>query len=87
MDEKLKYMIDILVDNNIVSKDEITNENYSDILSNIADGIDSILYMSILVDIEEKYGIELPENVLEKNVFENIDDFISIINDRINSHS
>lgn len=80
-------MIDILVDNNIVSKDEITNENYSDILSNIADGIDSILYMSILVDIEEKYGIELPENVLEKNVFENIDDFISIINDRINSHS
>ncbi len=85
MDKKINEIIEVLVSNNLISKEEITTENYAVILAGIADEIDSLLYISILVDIEERYNIILPEDAMERNVFENIDDFIVCINNKINS--
>lgn len=41
--------------------------------------IDSVQYVSIVVDIEQLFGITLPDYVLEDNKFVDIDAFIETV--------
>lgn len=84
MDEKLQHIIDILKANGLV-QEEVTQENCVEVIERIATEIDSLLYMSLLVDIEEYYDIVLPEEALGKNVLEDVNDFIILLNDEINN--
>lgn len=85
MNRKIEYFIDFLHSNDLIMENEVTENNYKEVFNRIADDIDSLLYMSLLVGIEEYYQIQLPDEVLEKNIFYNIDDFIILLNDKINN--
>lgn len=41
--------------------------------------IDSVQYISIIVEIEQYFGIVLPDYIIAQNEFENFDRFINII--------
>lgn len=43
--------------------------------------LDSIQYISAMVAIEEEFEIEIPEQYLVQNVFENLDHLSSIISE------
>lgn len=43
------------------------------------ENFDSLEYISILVSLEEKLGIEFPDSILTKNIFENMNDFHSLL--------
>lgn len=43
--------------------------------------MDSIMYISIIVDLESEFQIEFPDEVLSKNFFEDIDGLCNIIED------
>ena len=85
MNRKIEYFIDFLHSNDLIMENEVTENNYKEVFNRIADDIDSLLYMSLLVGIEEYYQIQLPDEVLEKNIFYNIDDFIILLNATINN--
>lgn len=87
MDKNVKYLADIFISNGLITKDEITDENYRQVFDKIADDIDSLLYISILSEVEEYYNIQLPDEVLANNIFHNIDDFIILLNDEIDNKS
>ena len=85
MNKNVKYLADIFISNGLITKDEITDENYRQVFDKIADDIDSLLYISILSEVEEYYNIQLPDEVLANNIFHNIDDFIILLNDEIDN--
>lgn len=84
MNSKVEYLAHIFISNGLIMEKEITENNYRQIFNNIADDIDSLLYISILSEIEEYYCIQLPDEVLMENIFHNIDDFIVLLDDEIN---
>ncbi len=86
MNKEIKYLTQILISNGLITENEIDETNYKQVLNNIADDIDSLLYISILSEIEETHDIELPDEVFTENVFHNIDDFIILLNDEINEN-
>lgn len=86
MNSTLEYIVQVLRANGLVIEEEITETNYRQVFVNIADEIDSLLYMSLLVEIEEHCGIELPDEMLTENIFYNIDDFVSLLDDEINEN-
>lgn len=47
--------------------------------------IDSIKYVAILVEIEKEFDIVIPDEYLNYNAFENINDFINLIEDLVNN--
>ena len=85
MNKEIKYFADVLQSNGLIMEDEITESNYREVFNRIADDIDSLLYMSLLVEIEEYYQVQLPDEVLVENIFYDIDDFIILLNDKINN--
>lgn len=70
-----KDIIRILDKNNLLQISEIDEENYVKKVSEVALQIDSLIYISLLVEIEDMYNIELEETTLVGNVFENIHSF------------
>lgn len=84
MNNKVEYLAHIFISNGLIMENEITENNYRQIFNSIADDIDSLLYISILSEIEEYYRIQLPDEVLMQNIFHNIDDFIILLDDEIN---
>ncbi len=84
MNSKVEYLTHIFISNGLIMKNEITENNYRQIFNSIADDIDSLLYISILSEIEEYYCIQLPDEVLMENIFYNIDDFVILLDDEIN---
>lgn len=64
----------ILIDNNVISEVE-AEENFESSVTQVANEIDSFLYLSIIASIEEQYEIELPSAFLSANALENIRDF------------
>lgn len=85
MNKEIEYLTHILQSNGLIMENEVTENNYREVFNRIADDIDSLLYISLLVGIEEYYQIQLPDEVLEKNIFYDIDDFIILLNDKINN--
>lgn len=84
MNSKVEYLTQIFISNGLIMENEITENNYRQIFNSIADDIDSLLYISILSEIEEYYCIQLPDEVLMENIFHNIDDFVILLDDEIN---
>lgn len=41
--------------------------------------VDSLQYISVLVAMEKYFGIMFPDHVLEKNMFENLDELVDVI--------
>lgn len=87
MNSKVEYLAHIFISNGLIMENEITEDNYRQIFNNIADDIDSLLYISILSEIEEYYCIQLPDEVLMENIFHNIDNFIVLLDDEINKRA
>ena len=49
--------------------------------------MDSLQYMTIIVEIEQKYHITLPDYFLDKNFMENYDTFVSALIDYLDENS
>lgn len=52
----------------------------------LKDSIDSLQYISVLVALEDKYQIMFPDYVLEKNIFEDIEELADIIEELTKNH-
>jgi len=46
-------------------------------------GMDSITFISIVVEIEAHFNMEVPDNLLLMEYFRTVDDIVKIIEDRI----
>lgn len=79
MNEIVTEIIHVLEDNGLVRDNEINEENYKEIIVSIADQVDSLIYISVLVGIEKLYKIELPDELIERNILYDIDSFVAII--------
>lgn len=44
-------------------------KTFEEFLYSIADSIDSLIYISILVEIEERVGLDFPDEALSENLF------------------
>jgi|GEM_PF-3643752 len=51
------------------------------IVEDISEGIDSFMYISVLVDIENEFNVEIPEEYLADNILKSIQALSSIINE------
>ena len=49
-------------------------------------GIDSITFISIVVEIEAHFGIEIPDDMLSFENFKSIDNIVSTINTLLTAH-
>lgn len=47
--------------------------------------IDSVQYITIIVEIEQKFNIVLPDSYIEKNVAEDFDVFVDMIQEILKS--
>ena len=57
--------------------------SFTDSLKSISDSIDSLSYISILVQIEEIIGTSFPDEVLSKNMFACPDELLRVIDSMI----
>lgn len=71
--EVINKLINIFEDNGI----DVENQN-------IISEIDSLVYMTIIVEIEQIFNIVLPDTVLKENVFNDIDGFSNVIYQIVN---
>ena len=71
--EVINKLINIFEDNGI----DVENQN-------IISEIDSLVYMTIIVEIEQIFNIDLPDTVLKENVFNDIDGFSNVIYQIVN---
>lgn len=69
----VKGIIDIFIENGINIEDRM-----------VVTDIDSLVYMTIIVEIEQKFNIVLPDTVLSDNVFNDMDGFVNIIYQIVN---
>ncbi len=84
MDKITANIIEVLQENRLLDN-EVNESNYREEIAAIAENIDSIYYISILISLEEKYQVELPDEFLSENVFVNVDILTSTINKLIES--
>ena len=56
---------------------------YADLVDDF--GMDSMIFISILVEIEASYDISIPDNMLLINNFRKVNDIIDIISNIINN--
>jgi len=87
MNQIEKDIIIIMNENNLLNITDINEQNYQKVVSEIANNVDSLLYMTILIEIEDKYGIELPDDALINNILENINDFSMKLSDFIEKNN
>ena len=60
--------------------EEILNDNGINVSNKITiSEMDSIVYMTIIVEIEQQFDIVLPDSVLTSNVLENLDELSDLI--------
>lgn len=60
--------------NNVgISVDVSTNENLSDVIG------DSLMFVSLIVEVEDRLGIEIPSEYLNIDNFSTIESFVSVI--------
>lgn len=78
-EEIYKTIVEILIENNAPIDENIEISEVADTLKKIGGEIDSLTYISFLVSLEQRYGVDLPEEVLVDNVFENIDGIVEYI--------
>lgn len=67
--EILHDIYDICIENGI-------NVEFPDRLK---DEVDSLQYISVLVAMENKFGIMFPDRVLETNMFEDLDELVDVV--------
>lgn len=67
----------------ILEDDEIEISNYDEKLSHL--GLDSLSFISFIVEIEEEFNIELPNELLSLYDLENINKIAVIVNERLSS--
>lgn len=73
-----KKLIKVLYNSNIIENRNYTIEEVKTLLiDNI--NIDSYQYVSLVVDLEEEFGIEMTEELLSNNVLENIDILVAYL--------
>lgn len=77
--DKLKK---IIIDNgNVEMKDfQIDDMNFEEIFNSF--GYDSINIISLIVQIEEEYGIQIDDEYLDKRYLNSIESLIKIINNK-----
>lgn len=68
-----------LIGDNFLDTSEANGDKSIQSIGQYAEDIDSILYISILVDIEEKYQIELPDEFMVKNIFLDVKELVDYI--------
>lgn len=74
---------DILQEMNIIFKEklmlnlekQLTFE--TDLINDL--GLDSIMSLELIVEIEVKYGLEIDENELKSSIFSNLGNFVNFI--------
>ena len=62
---------------------EINGDNWS--IENMNE-MDSILYISTLVELENNFNIEFPEYVLQNNILESMEGLCNLIYDSVNKN-
>ena len=50
-------------------------------------GMDSITFISIVVEIEEHFAVEVPDDMLLFDYFKNVDDIVSIVQNELSKKS
>ena len=81
MNKVEKEILSIFEKNGLVDLSKLNEKNYINAISDIALQVDSFLYISLLIEIEDKYDIEFDESTLVDNVFTDIHTFsIEIMN-------
>lgn len=58
---------------------------YVDLIEDM--GMDSITFISIVVEIEEHFAIEVPDDMLLFDYFKNVDDIVSIVQNELSKKS
>lgn len=79
---KLVDMLAVLFSDNGVDKDVL---EYADLIDDL--GMDSITFISIIVEIEDAFEIIVPDDMLLMENFRNLDLIIQIIEDAKNATS
>lgn len=73
---KIREELEVLFEKNGFNIDEVATINVLD--------VDSILYIQLICDIEEKFKFSLPDEFLLFNSLHNVDEIIEVIYNNIN---
>mgnify|MGYP002550961950 CR=1 FL=1 len=50
---------------------------YADLINDL--GMDSITFISIVIEIESRFGIEVPDEMLQMENFKTVDDIVKVV--------
>lgn len=74
-------VIEMLSESFVIEHIDIDLLQYADLLDDL--GMDSLIFIAIVVEVEDTFGIIIPDEKLQMENFRNVDSIVQIINDAL----